>query len=110
MFSCCDCTITYIRKKEDPWNAIISGGVTGGILAARAGMKAAGRSAIAGSLILGAIEGLNLLIMRVITPYMEKQQMEQGMEIDRLIPPNDPTRVRSNIPKSLAGAPIMSGF
>ena len=30
LFSICDCTFTYIRKKEDPWNAIASGAATGG--------------------------------------------------------------------------------
>ena len=31
LFSICDCTFTYIRKKEDPWNAIASGAATGGL-------------------------------------------------------------------------------
>lgn len=37
MFSTIDCTLVHIRKKEDPWNSIISGAATGGILAARNG-------------------------------------------------------------------------
>ena len=49
--------------QEDPWNAILSGAATGGILAARAGLKAAGKSALAGGVILAAIEGLNLLVV-----------------------------------------------
>ena len=28
-FSCFDCTFTALRKKEDPWNAILSGAATG---------------------------------------------------------------------------------
>lgn len=95
LFSCFDCTFTYLRKKEDPWNAIISGAATGGVLAARAGIKAAGRSAVAGGVILAAIEGLNLLLMRVLMPSIEKQQMEAGIPIDTLEPPNDPLRPRS---------------
>lgn len=35
MFSTIDCTLVYLRQKEDPWNSIISGFATGGILAAR---------------------------------------------------------------------------
>lgn len=35
MFSCIDCSLVYYRQKEDPWNSIISGFATGGILAAR---------------------------------------------------------------------------
>ncbi|XP_016962395.1 probable mitochondrial import inner membrane translocase subunit Tim17 1 isoform X2 [Drosophila biarmipes] len=34
-FSAIDCTLVYYRGKEDPWNAIMSGAATGGILAAR---------------------------------------------------------------------------
>lgn len=34
-FSTVDCTLAYIRKKEDPWNSIGSGAMTGAILAAR---------------------------------------------------------------------------
>eukprot|EP00124_Ichthyophonus_hoferi_P000879 Ihof_evm3s38 gene=Ihof_evmTU3s38 len=34
-FSVFDCTLAAIRQKEDPWNAIFSGALTGGVLAAR---------------------------------------------------------------------------
>lgn len=94
LFSGCDCTLVYFRKKEDPWNAIISGAATGGILAARAGLKAAGRSALAGGVILAAIEGLNVLLMRVLMPQMEKAAQQQGVPVDRLEPPVDPYRPR----------------
>jgi hypothetical protein len=40
LFSVCDCTLTHLRGTEDAWNAILAGGVTGGILAARAGVCA----------------------------------------------------------------------
>jgi hypothetical protein len=72
------------------------------VLAARAGVKAAGRSALAGGVILAAIEGLNILIMRVLMPKIEKQGQEaSGMAapVDPLLPPNDPSRPRSKIPK-----------
>ena len=38
LFSTIDCSLVYMRKKEDPWNSIISGAATGGILAARSGL------------------------------------------------------------------------
>lgn len=59
-------------------------------------MKAAGRSALAGGLILAAIEGLNLVLTRVLMPSMEQQAAEQGVPIDPLLPPADPTRPRIN--------------
>ncbi len=49
---------------------------------------------MAGGAILAAIEGLNVVLMRVLMPLMEKQQVEAGVEIDRLIPPVDPSRPR----------------
>ena len=35
LFSTFDCSLVYLRKKEDPWNAIMSGAMTGGVLSAR---------------------------------------------------------------------------
>ena len=92
LFSCFDCSFTYIRKKEDPWNAIMSGAATGGVLAARAGLKAAGKNAVIGGIILAAIEGLNIVVTRVMMPYIEKQQADAGRPIDMLDPPLDPLR------------------
>lgn len=44
----------------------MSGAATGGILAARAGLKAAGKSALVGGVILAAIEGLNILVVSTV--------------------------------------------
>ncbi|CAK0890494.1 unnamed protein product, partial [Prorocentrum cordatum] len=41
-FSCFDCSLQYIRRRDDHWNAIASGFLTGGVLAARGGWKAGG--------------------------------------------------------------------
>ncbi len=35
LFSTFDCALVHIRKKEDPWNSITSGALTGAVLAAR---------------------------------------------------------------------------
>ena len=35
LFSTFDCMLLGIRRKEDPWNAIGSGAITGAVLAAR---------------------------------------------------------------------------
>jgi len=94
LFSCFDCSFTYLRKKEDPWNAIMSGAATGGLLAARAGLKAAGKNALVGGVILAAIEGLQIVIARVMAPWLEKRELEKGKQIDMLEPPVDPLRPR----------------
>jgi len=62
LFACCDCSLTAIRQKEDPWNSIISGAATGGILAARAGPKVMGQSALVGGILLALIEGMGIMI------------------------------------------------
>ena len=37
MFSMIDCGLVWLRKKEDPWNSITSGALTGALLTVRAG-------------------------------------------------------------------------
>ncbi|OZJ06953.1 Mitochondrial import inner membrane translocase subunit tim17, partial [Bifiguratus adelaidae] len=64
LFSTFDCTLKGLRQKEDPWNAILSGAATGGVLAARGGVKAAGISAAVGGCLLALIEGVGIAITR----------------------------------------------
>lgn len=61
LFACCDCSLTAIRQKEDPWNSIISGATTGGILAARAGPQAMASAAVVGGVLLALIEGMGIM-------------------------------------------------
>jgi import inner membrane translocase subunit TIM17 len=60
LFSVFDCSLAALRKKEDPWNAITSGALTGGVLAARAGRRAVVRNALLGGVVLALIEGLSI--------------------------------------------------
>ncbi|CAD6215875.1 GSCOCG00000691001-RA-CDS [Cotesia congregata] len=64
-FSAIDCAFIHIRKKEDPWNSIASGFLTGGVLAARSGVWAMGGSALIGGVLLALIEGVQILVNRV---------------------------------------------
>ena len=66
LFSSFDCTLVAIRRKEDPWNSIISGAATGGVLAARGGWRAASRSAAVGGVLLAMIEGLNIFLTKMM--------------------------------------------
>lgn len=65
MFSTIDCTLVHFRKKEDPWNSIISGAATGGILAARNGVPAMVGSAVIGGVLLALIEGVGIMFTRI---------------------------------------------
>merc|ERR1712137_1268205 len=66
LFSTFDCTFVWLRRKEDPWNSIASGALTGGVLAARGGWRAASRSAAVGGVLLAMIEGLNIFLTRMM--------------------------------------------
>ena len=48
MYSSFDCSLIWLRDKEDPWNSIGSGFLTGGLLMARNGPRTALGSAILG--------------------------------------------------------------
>ena len=41
VFSSIDCALVAVRKKEDPWNSITSGALTGAILAVRSKFRPA---------------------------------------------------------------------
>lgn len=97
LFSCFDCTFAAVRRKEDPWNAIMAGAATGGVLAARgawhlsahwcgaawrvltwalcagctAGTKAIVRNAAVGGILLAMIEGVGILVQSTLA----QQQM-----------------------------------
>ncbi|KAL3078932.1 hypothetical protein niasHS_014714 [Heterodera schachtii] len=66
MFSVIDCGLVYMRRKEDPLNSIAAGGLTGGLLCARMGWKTALVSAGFGAVILTMIEGVGILMNRVM--------------------------------------------
>ena len=66
MFSTFDCAVKGARGgKEDAWNAIIAGFMTGGTLAFRSGPKPMLISAIGCGVLLGVFEGVGHLIGRV---------------------------------------------
>ncbi|KIM83225.1 hypothetical protein PILCRDRAFT_819462 [Piloderma croceum F 1598] len=81
MFSTFDCAVKGWRQKEDAWNAIISGFMTGGALAARSGPKSALGSAIACGILLGVFEGVGVLLSRVFSegPRPQLPQLPEHM-------------------------------
>ncbi|KAI4459862.1 mitochondrial import inner membrane translocase subunit tim-17 [Holotrichia oblita] len=58
---------------EDPWNSIISGAATGGILAARNGLPAMAGSAFIGGVLLALIEGVGILFTRLSAEQFQPQ-------------------------------------
>lgn len=80
MFSTFDCALIQIRQKEDPWNAIMSGALTGGFLAARGGLSMSLKSALIGGIFLALIEGAALGMSRLMAEqYRPPSNFNYGM-------------------------------
>lgn len=77
LFSTFDCTMVYLRQKEDPWNSIIAGAATGGFLQMRQGLGAASRSAMFGGVLLALIEGAGIMLNKVVTAPQNLPPMEE---------------------------------
>ncbi|KAJ7541325.1 hypothetical protein O6H91_10G054600 [Diphasiastrum complanatum] len=76
LFSTFDCSMVYLRQKEDPWNSIIAGAATGGFLQMRGGLKTATRSAIFGGVLLALIEGAGIMLNRMLSPPIQPPMEE----------------------------------
>lgn len=88
LFACCDCSLTAIRQKEDPWNSIMSGAATGGVLAARAGPRAMASAAVVGGVLLALIEGMGILFGRMMAqPPPTAEDYQRAMQQDVTAPP-----------------------
>lgn len=87
LFSTIDCGLVRLRGKEDPWNSITSGALTGAVLAARSGPFAMVGSAMMGGILLALIEGFGILL----TKYTAQQFQNPGpfTEDPGQLPPKD---------------------
>jgi hypothetical protein len=79
LFSVFDCSLAALRRKEDPWNAIASGALTGGVLAARAGRRAVVRNALLGGFVLALIEGLGIAFTNYFAQGPQGAEALMGM-------------------------------
>lgn len=79
LFSTFDCAVKGIRKKEDPYNAIIAGFFTGGSLAIRGGYKAARNGAIGCAVLLAVIEGVGIAFNKMMAG---NTKLEVGTPVD----------------------------
>lgn len=78
LFSTFDCSIVYLRQKEDPWNSILSGTLSGGLLSMRQGVRVASRSALCGGVLLALIEGTGIMMNKFVS-----QQQKNAMIMNR---------------------------
>ncbi|CAM8898757.1 unnamed protein product [Rhodiola kirilowii] len=77
LFSISDCSLVYLRQKEDPWNSIIAGAATGGFLSMRQGLGRASRAALWGGLLLAMVEGAGIMLNKLGS--MQTPPMEDGL-------------------------------
>lgn len=80
LFSIFDCAVKGVRGKEDPWNAIVAGFITGGALAVRGGWAAARNSAIGCGVLLAVIEGCGIGINRMTAANSRPQNPQLPSE------------------------------
>nr|XP_043626750.1 mitochondrial import inner membrane translocase subunit TIM17-2-like [Erigeron canadensis] len=83
LFSVCDCSMVYLRQKEDPWNSILSGAVTGGILSLRQGLPLVARSAAMGGFFLAMIEGAGIMINKSVSHAQQVATSQAMLEQEK---------------------------
>ncbi|XP_028758141.1 mitochondrial import inner membrane translocase subunit TIM17-2-like [Neltuma alba] len=105
LFSTFDCTMVYLRQKEDPWNSIIAGAATGGFLSMRQGLGASARSAAFGGVLLAMIEGAGIMLNKFLSaqqqmPIIIDEPMPAGYPVNGLPGQSLPQGVMqpSNVP------------
>ncbi|KAI9209124.1 Tim17/Tim22/Tim23/Pmp24 family-domain-containing protein [Polychytrium aggregatum] len=87
LFNASDCTLQYIRGKEDPWNAIMAGAATGGMLAIRSGPKAIAISATMGGIILAVMEGVGIMMGKMMGGDDQYKNVAPIVPTDAQAPP-----------------------
>ncbi|KAA3674580.1 mitochondrial import inner membrane translocase subunit TIM17 [Paragonimus westermani] len=79
MFTAVDCTLVFARQKEDPWNSITSGAITGAVLAVRHGPAAMVGQAVVGGVILAIIEGMGIMMNRFAPMLMQSSVLRVAL-------------------------------
>jgi mitochondrial import inner membrane translocase subunit TIM17 len=93
LFACCDslAVIVLLRRygrKKILGTSIISGAVTGGVLAARAGPKQMASAALVGGVLLPAlIEGMGIMFSRIMAPPVPTAEDYAQAARDVTLPP-----------------------
>ena len=84
LFSSFDCMLIHYRQKDDPYNAMIAGFLTGGVLQIRAGVQQAFKQALIGGFIIMLIEGVSNIFTAIATRRQhEMMQQMYKQELER---------------------------
>ncbi|XP_017095743.2 probable mitochondrial import inner membrane translocase subunit Tim17 3 [Drosophila bipectinata] len=84
-YSTVDCAVSHLRQRDDSWNSIVSGAVTGGIVAARRGIFSMANGAFSGCLLLAMLEGAGAAVATIYadadqTLEPKRPQWEEALE------------------------------
>lgn len=109
MFSTIDCAMVAMRKKEDPINSIVSGGLTGAFLAIRSGPKIMAGSAALGAVILAMIEGVGLIASRWMGAMYDPTAAPPELEDPTNLPSKPHPKV-NNITSGVEPSPNVAPF
>uniref|UniRef100_A0A8D0GEU7 Translocase of inner mitochondrial membrane 17B n=1 Tax=Sphenodon punctatus TaxID=8508 RepID=A0A8D0GEU7_SPHPU len=90
LFSTIDCGLVKLRGKEDPWNSITSGALTGAVLASRSGPLAMVGSAMMGGILLALIEGVGILLTRYTAQQFQNRDPHPLPENPGVLAPSPP--------------------
>ena len=91
LFAGFDCSLAWVRRREDPYNSIASGFLTGATLALRSGLRMAAISGTMGALFLTIIEGLSaVLTNKLAAPPMVPEMMPNDPEVLESLPETEP--------------------
>ncbi|XP_035723458.1 mitochondrial import inner membrane translocase subunit Tim17-A-like [Vespa mandarinia] len=108
LFSAFECTLIGCRSKEDPWNSIMSGALTGGVLAARTGIPSMLGSATFGGFLLALIEGVGIMVTRLQADFFaqhntiyELEQVPNGKRFIYMGNVSNVERQSNNVPTNL---------
>ena len=82
LFATFDCGLASVRRTEDSWNAIFAGGLTGGVLAMRAGAVPAAKGFAVGFALLGLIETCLPLMTKMMSGQPEHGLLEQVDKVE----------------------------
>ncbi|PAA70080.1 hypothetical protein BOX15_Mlig004945g2 [Macrostomum lignano] len=77
-FATTECSLIYLRQKEDPYNSIMSGAATGALLAVRQGPAAMVAQALIGAVLLGLIEGMGIVFTRIMPSILAAEAEAAG--------------------------------
>ncbi|CAN0901467.1 Mitochondrial import inner membrane translocase subunit TIM17-2 [Linum grandiflorum] len=106
LFSAFDCTMVYLRRKEDPWNSIFAGAATGWVLAMRQGLGASARSAALGGFLMAPIEGAGIMLGKVTIAPQNVIMLNKVMSP----PQNMPVLIDEPAPAMAGGPGFPAGF